>query len=275
MDHHTHNDAADLADLLDLDAEVLHSYLSDVTEWIGLLAADRPSRRILDLGAGTGTGTIALAQRFAGAQVIAVDSSAEMLSRVRAKALDLGLADRVVTVQADLDAAWPAIEPVDVTWASLSLHHLADPDRVLKEVLATLHPGGLFAALEMDGPLRFLPDDVGAGLEARCHAALAEEHTAAMPNLGSDWGARLEQAGFVSINRRTFTIDLKAPLSTEAARYARESLRRFRPALDRRLGAADLAALDTLIDSDGPEGLLHRNDLNVRGSRTVWVAHRS
>jgi hypothetical protein len=146
---------------------------------------------------------------------------------------------------------------------------------VLKDVLATLHPGGLFAALEMDGPLRFLPDDVGVGLEARCHAALAEEHTAAMPNLGSDWGPRLEQAGFVSINSRTFTIDLKAPHSTGAARYARESLRRFRPALDRRLDAADLAALDTLIDSDGPEGLLHRNDLNVRGSRTVWVAHRS
>jgi hypothetical protein len=41
-------DEAALAELVDLDAEVLHSYLSDVMEWVGQLAGGQP-RRILDL----------------------------------------------------------------------------------------------------------------------------------------------------------------------------------------------------------------------------------
>jgi hypothetical protein len=51
-------------------------------------------------------------------------------------------------------------------------------------------------------------------------------------------------------------------------------LRRARSGLDGRLSAADLAMLDTLIDSDGPDGVLQRADLTVRAARTVWVARR-
>ena len=37
----------------------------------------------------------------------------------------------------------------------------------------------------------------------------------------------------------------------------------------------DLAALDTLIDSDGPDSvLLCYSDLTVRTTRTVWAARR-
>ncbi len=36
----------------------------------------------------------------------------------------------------------------------------------------------------------------------------------------------------------------------------------------------DLVTLDTLLASDGPESLLHRSDLIVRGTRTGWVARR-
>src|ERR1700676_653657 len=153
--HHQHHGAGEtdesaMAELLDLDAEVLHAYLSEVTGWIHELAADRPPHRILDLGSGTGTGTFALLERFPGADAIAVDVSPEMLHRVTGKARVLGLADRVRTVQADLDAAWPAVEPVDLVWASSSLHHMADPDRVLAEVFAALRPGGLLVVAEME-----------------------------------------------------------------------------------------------------------------------------
>jgi hypothetical protein len=40
------------------------------------------------------------------------------------------------------------------------------------------------------------------------------------------------------------------------------------------MSAGDLATLDTLIDSDGPDGVLQRNDLAVRTARTVWAARR-
>jgi SAM-dependent methyltransferase len=269
--------SAAMAALLDLDADVLHSYLSEVTEWVWQQAAGTPRHRVLDLGAGTGTGTVALARRFSGAVVIAVDQSEEMLARVRAKALARGLADRVRTVRADLEVAWPVIEPVDVVWASNSLHEMADPGPVLQAAYAAIRPGGLLAVAEMDAPPRFLPDDLGLGrpgLESRCHDALEPEPSGAEPRLAPDWGRRLVRAGFTLAARRTFVTDLPAPLPASAGRYAQAYLQRIRPVLEDRMAADDLATLDTLIDSDGPDGLLNRADLMVRGARTAWIARR-
>ncbi len=266
-----------MAALLDLDAEVLHSYLSELTAWIHELASGLPLRRILDLGSGTGTGTFALLERFEGADVIALDMSAQLLQHLMDKAGVLGVADRVRTIQADLDAAWPAIDTVDLVWASSSLHHMADPDRVLTEVLAAIRPGGLLVVAEMDSFPRFLPDDLGLGrpgLEARCHAVLAEGHAAELPYLGSDWGSLLSLAGFVIEAERPFAIALTPPLPASAGRYAQASLRRMRSGLDGRMSGDDLATLDTLIDSDGPDGVRQRDDLTVRAARTVWVARR-
>jgi ubiquinone/menaquinone biosynthesis C-methylase UbiE len=279
---HQHNPAAETdeaatAELLDLDVEVLHSYLSEVTAWIHELAADLPTRRILDLGSGTGTGAFALLQRFEGSDAIALDISAQLLHRLRDKARALGVADRVRTVQADLDAAWPAIDPVDLVWASSSLHHMADPDRVLTGAFAALRPGGLLAVIEIDSFPRFLPDDLGLGrpgLEARCHTALAEGQADEVPQLGSDWTARLSQAGFTVEAQRPFTINLTPPLPASAGRYAQASLRRIRSSLNGRMSADDLATLDILIDSDRPDGVLQRDDLTIRTTRTVWVVRR-
>ncbi len=266
-----------MAELLDLDAEVLHSYLSEVIDWVHQLAAGQPRHRILDLGSGTGTGALALARRFADAEVIAVDISTPLLERLSDKARDPGVAGRVRTIRADLDASWPAVGSVDLVWASSSLHHLAAPDRVLASVFAAMARGGLMAVAEMDSFPRFLPDNLGlgaAGLEARCRAALAAGLTDEVPNLGSDWGPRLERAGFAIDAERHFAIDLTPPLPAAAGRYARASLRRMRSGLQGRIGADDLATLDTLIDSDGPDGVLRRTDLTVRATRTVWVARR-
>ena len=152
-----------MAELLDLDAEVLHSYLSEVTAWVHDLAAGGLHQRILDLGSGTGAGALALAQRFEGAEVIAVDKSAYLLARLGGKARDLGVAGRVRAVEADLDAAWPVLGPVDLAWASSSLHHMADPDRALGEIFAAVRPGGLLAVTEIDSFPRFLAGaDLGA-----------------------------------------------------------------------------------------------------------------
>ena len=277
--HHDHqhpgdeSDEAALAELVDLDAAVLHSYLSDVIGWVGELAGGQP-RRILDLGTGTGTGAVALARRFAGADVIAVDVSAPMLDRLRVKAGELGLAGRIQAVQADLDAEWPATGPVDLAWASNSMHHMKDPDQVLAWVFAALRPGGLLAVAEMDSFPRFLPDDIGPGLEARLQAALAEARASELPHLHSDWGPRLTAAGFIIEARRTFDIDLRAPLPALAGRYAQASLMRLRSGLDGCLSASDLATLGPLLDSDGPGSVLRRDDLVIRTARTAWAARR-
>jgi SAM-dependent methyltransferase len=281
--HHQHDHPAEtgdaaFAELLDLDAEVLRAYLSEVIDWVAQLAGDPPPGRILDLGSGTGTGALALARRFGEAEVIALDLSAPLLERLRDKARRLGVADRIRTVQADLDETWPAVGgAVDLVWASSSLHHLADPDRVLSEVFGAIRPGGLLAVAELDSFPRFLPADLGAGrpgLEERCHAALAEARSAELPHLGSDWGARLTKAGFTVEAERRFTIDLTAPLPPATGRYAQLTLRRMRTGLEDRLSAEDLVTLDTLIDDHGPRSVRRRDDLAVRATRSGWAARR-
>jgi SAM-dependent methyltransferase len=267
--HHGHDDDDALAEMLDLDAEVLHEYLAEVLGWLHERSGGR-TRRILDLGSGSGTGTLALARRFPGAEVVAVDQSASMLHRIRDKARALGLAERIHTRQADLDAGWPSLEPADLAWASASLHHLADPDRVLTEILATLRPGGLFAVVELAAFPTFLPADLGIGrpgLEERCHALITHD----VPLLGADWGPRLLKAGFTVEAERQFAIALTPPLPAATGRYAQAALGRLRAGLGDRLDADDRATLDTLLAHDG---LLTRTDLTVRTTRTVWLAVR-
>ena len=256
-----------LAEMLDLDADVLHEYHRDVITWVGSLTPARP--HIIDLGAGTGTGALALARQLADAEVVAVDVSEQMLEHLRRKARALGVADRIRTVQADLDQPWPPLGPADLVWASASLHHMAGPGRALTQALATLRPGGVLVVTEPDSFPHFLPDQAGAALEERCHAALAEVRAEAGMHMGEQWRVHLAEAGFTVEAERHFDIVLQPPLPAATGRYAQVSLQRMRHGLDGRLSTNDFAALDALT-----AGVLGRDDLTVRATRTVWLARR-
>lgn len=282
-----------LTEMLDLDAEVLHAHLEELTGWIeelsGRTAAPAATAgasgasagrgpRVLDLGSGTGAGTFALLQRFPGAEVTAVDASPAMAARLEEKAGALGVADRVRTVVADLDTEGLPAGPFDLVWASASLHHMADPGSVLAQVREVLRPGGLMVAVELEGFPRFLPDDLGIGrpgLEERCHTAQAEGRAAAGMHMAEDWGARLREAGLDVVAERVLAIDLAAPLPAATGRYVLASLTRVRSASEDVLDAEDHATLDALTDVDGPDSVLCRDDLNVRTERSVWVATRA
>ncbi|MFE3293135.1 class I SAM-dependent methyltransferase [Rhodococcus sp. NPDC059234] len=267
---HDHDDAG-LAELLDLDAEVHGAYLHDLSGWLGRHAREQP-RMVVDLGAGTGAGSLALAREFSSAEVIAVDRSAAMLARIQSSAREAGVAGRLRVVESDLDVGWPAVGAVDLAWASSSLHEVADPDRLLRDVHDALNPGGLLVVVEMDALPRFLPDDIGLGrpgLESRCHDALEKVNWNAHP----DWRPHLEAAGFEIAEQRSFPADANPP-QRRAARYARAYLGRVRGFLGEHLAADDLDALDRLLADEGPDSLSRRRDLTVRRNRTAWVARR-
>ncbi|MDX2819300.1 class I SAM-dependent methyltransferase [Streptomyces sp. PA03-5A] len=275
-EHDHDHDTAVQAEILDLDAEVLAEHNASITDW---LPVGNSPRRIVDLGCGTGAGTLALLRRFPAAQVTAVDSSAPHLRRLQAKAAAAGVADRVHLVEADLDAAaWPDLGTPELVWASASLHHMTEPDQTLRQVHDLLAPGGLFAVVELAGFPRFLPGDApqdAPGLEERCHAALDHHHAEHIPHRGADWGTKLTKAGFTIEGERTLTIDVAPPPTDAVSRYALSSLRRMRTTVASALTADDLTALDRLLDADGPEGIPRRTDVGVRTERTVWAARRA
>ncbi|MER7789903.1 class I SAM-dependent methyltransferase [Streptomyces sp. NPDC097640] len=274
--HVPERDAVEQTEILDLDAEVLAEHTASI---IARLPLETTPHRIVDLGCGTGAGTLALLEHFSEAELTAVDSSAAHLHRLREKAAAAGAADRVRLVRADLDAmAWPELDTPELVWASASMHHMADPDRALRQVHELLAPGGLFAVVELAGFPRFLPEGAledAPGLEERCHAALDHHHAEHVPHRGADWGAKLTTAGFIVEDERTITVNI-GPTHTDAAgRYALSSLRRMRGGIASALTAEDLTALGRLLDTDSPHSILRRSDLSVRTERTVWAARRT
>lgn len=269
---HPHPSGAELAQTLDLDARILGSYLDEATAWAGERAAQEPGS-IIDVGAGSGVGTLALARRFPNAHITALDKSATMLAATLEAAAEQGLDGRVAGLEADLDEAWPASATADLMWASSSLHELTDPERTMARMFEALNPGGLLIVVEMDSLPCFLPETLPAGsavepgLEARLHAALASNGWNQYP----EWTAGLERAGF-AVERRHFpTTGSTTP--ELAARYARTFLGRMGSALAGTAAPEDLASLELLL-GDGPESVERRGDLVVRGHRTGWAARK-
>ncbi|WP_228925935.1 trans-aconitate 2-methyltransferase [Streptomyces sp. DH7] len=262
-----------LPEILDLDAALFAPHLTALTGRIACLAGD-DVRNIVDLGAGTGTGTFALLERFPTARVTAVDSSPAMLERLASAARDRGLDDRVHTLEADAGAGLPGVDDADLVWASASLHHLDDPATALAGIRAALRPGGLLAVAEVDGMPTFLPEGGEPGaLERRCREALDGLHAEQLPHRGADWGSLLVAAGFSVEQDRAEPWELRAPLPEGAGRYAYFVFERIRDNLVGRISPEDLAALDRLVDG-GPEDVRHRDDLVVRSTRETWMARR-
>lgn len=256
-----------LIEVLDLDAEVLHEYFRDLIGWVGREAGDRP--RVVDLGAGSGTGSLAIARELPGSTVTAVDLSPPMLAHLRRRAEAAGLGDRIRIVEADLDQPWPDLGPTDVIWAAASMHHMADPAKALASAFGALRPGGLLVIAELESFPRFLAGTADEEVELRGHAESAKRRREAGLHMHENWGERMTQAGFTSVAERRFDIDLRPPLPAAAARYATASMARMRQGGEGRLSSADLVALERIV-----AGLPGRDDLSVRSQRTVWLARR-
>lgn len=281
---HDHGDAGSPAagdDLLDLDGEVLAASWDAaldrvVAAWRSEGASGgRTPVRVVDLGAGTGTGAVGLARRLPDAEVVAVDLSEESLARVAAKAVAAGVGERVRTLVADLDQGWPDLAPIDLTLASMSLHHLADPVRALTQLRRITAPGGLLAVSEFDEPLRFLPDDLGVGrpgLESRAVEALSAVHEEAALHIGASWPDLLGEAGWTVLGQHDVVVDERSPRHPLAGTYARGWFERLAGGVSGRLDADDERTLAVLLDDDSPQSLMRRTDLHLHGTRTLTLA---
>jgi len=95
---------------------------------------------VVDLGCGPGPLTATLLQRWPAARVVGVDSSADMIERAAAYAVD----GRLAFVQGDA-ATWTPRGAVDVVVANALLQWVPGHLQLLERVSSWLRPGGVVA----------------------------------------------------------------------------------------------------------------------------------
>jgi SAM-dependent methyltransferase len=138
------------------------------------LLAVKPGELILDIGCGDGALTQSIVD--AGARVIGLDASEEMVEAARRKGIDAFVADAQAL---GLDSQAARFGQFDAAFSNAALHWMLDPDAVACGVLSVLKPGG-----------RFVGEMGGAGNIAHLRGGIREELTARgyrLPDQDPQW----------------------------------------------------------------------------------------
>jgi malonyl-CoA O-methyltransferase len=155
--------------------------------WVDRLLGDVCGLAVADIGCGTGRHAVRLAS--AGASVQALDFSAAMLERARAKAQGLNITFHVH----DLAEPLPfANESFDRVVCGLVIDHIADLVGLFREMRRICRPSG-FVVVSVMHPAMML-----RGVQARFHDLVSgrEIRPASCPHQLSDYVMAAVQAGF-------------------------------------------------------------------------------
>lgn len=163
---------------------------------LGLCRDLPPSPAVLDLGCGVGGQTLHLAELTAGS-IVAIDSHAPSIERLRATLAERGLLQRVRAEVGDLTDPQQAPESFDLVWSEGALYNAGSIDKALRICRGLLRPGGYLAftdavwrqqdppaevkaSFDLDYPTMGWTDDVlsaieNAGLEPIGHFTLPDD----------------------------------------------------------------------------------------------------
>ena len=232
-----------------------HGFVAEYGRSLVELVNRTAGQRILDIGCGTGTLSAELAAQ--GAEVLGIDSSAEMVARAQAQYADL----RFVVEDA---TALSYEGEFDTAFSNAVFHWIMDQDALLPGIFRALKSGGMliceFGAKGNVAAVRAAFDDAlaSAGLPAsrRFFLPSPEEYT-----------QRLQAAGFEVLHIGDY--DRPTPLSG-----GEEGLENWM----RQFYAADLAAIDSglaeqvlSMQADNLRPLLFREEQWVLDYRRLRV----
>ncbi|GMT21757.1 hypothetical protein PFISCL1PPCAC_13054 [Pristionchus fissidentatus] len=186
-----------------------------VSEYFPLIGLDAQlagdSRRVLDVGCGSGFHTIKMAETFGHAEVHGVDISERAIEIAEAAADEARLSNITFYVvdAGSMPSDWS--DSFDAVTIFDACHDQLRPDLCLNEVYRVLKPGGVFAMLEMRGTSSAFDDASSLSHAAHVYASslfhclpVASNRADALC-MGAMWGEKrarrlLEQAGFSSDN---------------------------------------------------------------------------
>jgi ubiquinone/menaquinone biosynthesis C-methylase UbiE len=104
------------------------------------LAVFRPGQRVLDLGCGTGTDAVVLAEH--GINVVAIDGAPGMIGQVQAKAAQAGLQHLVDSRVLSLDELCRLEGPFDAAYSSFAGLSTVDLGHFAQDAQRLIRPGG-------------------------------------------------------------------------------------------------------------------------------------
>ncbi|MHB8896644.1 MAG: SAM-dependent methyltransferase [Candidatus Geothermincolia bacterium] len=139
---------------------------------------------VIDLGCGTGAQTIQLAEH-AGAPVLAVDNHGPYLEELKRRAAVAGVADRITTLEVDMQELATMGEPAGIVWSEGALYVMGFPDGI-EMCRSLLVPGGCCAVTEISWLRSDVPDE--------CASFFGEEYPE-MRGVGGNLRA-IEERGF-------------------------------------------------------------------------------
>lgn len=102
----------------------------------------RGNEVVLDIGAGTGRFSLAIAKQLSTGKVICLDLSEEMLQHLIRKAGKEGLKDRIQILKGEASSSGLENESMDLVMSHSVFHELSSPEAVLAEMLRVLKPNG-------------------------------------------------------------------------------------------------------------------------------------
>ncbi|NYH80027.1 SAM-dependent methyltransferase [Actinopolyspora biskrensis] len=248
-----------------------------------LVSGGRNCESVVDVGSGAGGAAAAFASALPSGLVTLVDSAPELLAEAQRHADEsAGENVRVRGVRGDVatEELSDSVEPADLVFASLMVHHLPDQLDGLRRLSRLVRPGGRLVVVESGLWARTLPWDVGVGqpgLEERLLAArqtwfrrMREEMPGAV-RLPVGWTTALGRAGLDEITSWSYLVDRQAPATGPVLNVVLRRLRWLREAAWTECSAADVDALDQLLDEDGPNYAGGRDDLYYLSADTVYV----
>lgn len=218
------------------------------------LLAPQPGEMILDIGCGDGILTRRIID--AGARVIGLDASPEMVEAARGRGVDAFVADAQAL---DLEDQAARFGQFDAAFSNAALHWMLDPDAVASGVFAVLKPGGRFAG-EMGG----------IGNIAALRTGIREELSArgyALPADDPQWYPSVEAfvrlyacAGFTRIDAKL--IPRPTPLPSGVAAWVKTF----------RAGWLDVAGVPVEARDEIAAAVEQRLEPRLRQADGAWVA---
>lgn len=166
-------------------------------------------RRILDLGCGCGSSSVAMA--VGGARVIAVDSSLARLTRAR-NAAELAEVSVEFHHGEAADLAFVRADSIDSVLAAYSLAGVEDLSRVFRQVHRVLRPEGTFV-ISVPHPMSLMVDwDPDIGPTPWLARSAWSDHCTEWVVAGDGGAAKIHQVSslFTLLHRSNFRVDVVA-----------------------------------------------------------------